>query len=145
MHLIGYISESRIPDNQTEQEIIDIVAEAQLRNIAEGITGILFYHQGKFIQLIEGYEVSLRGLVERISRDTRHTNIQLFLDDKVLHRSCAEWSMVSVNLDKTADLQHSLLEQIHGIYQRKQTVDASGFTKSLRDFLAIPAISVELF
>ncbi len=145
MHLIGYMSESYIPTAEADGIITDIVAEAQLRNITEGITGILFYHDGKFIQLIEGYENALRGLVERIARDPRHGDLHFFLDETVLHRSCAEWSMVSINLEQKRDLDHQLLEHIHGIYQKKLRIEASGFTSTLRDFLAIPDISVELF
>ena len=109
MHLIGYMSESLIPADEIDDTIAEIVAEAQLRNITEGITGILFYHEGKFIQLVEGYQSSLRQLIDRISHDPRHNNLQFFLDEQVLHRTCPEWSMVSVNLDKTGDLNHLLI------------------------------------
>ena len=145
MHLIGYMSESLIPADEIDDTIAEIVAEAQLRNITEGITGILFYHEGKFIQLVEGYQSSLRQLIDRISHDPRHNNLQFFLDEQVLHRTCPEWSMVSVNLDKTGDLNHLLIDHIHEIYQKKMQVEADGFSHTLRDFLAIPSVSVELF
>ena len=145
MHLIGYMSESLIPADEIDDTIAEIVAEAQLRNITEGITGILFYHEGKFIQLVEGYQSSLRQLIDRISHDPRHNNLQFFLDEQVLHRTCPEWSMVSVNLDRSKYLDHRLLPQIRDIYQKHTRVEADSFSQTLRDFLSIPDISVELF
>ena len=116
MHLIGYMSESRIPLNEVDQTIEEIVAEAQLRNITNGITGVLFYHDGKFIQIIEGYQTALRDLIERIERDPRHGELHFFLDEQILNRTCPEWSMVSINLDNTQNLDHVLIDQIHAIH-----------------------------
>ena len=145
MHLIGYISESRIPEGEIDQTLESIVSEAQLRNITDGITGILFFQQGRFIQLIEGYQSAVRDLSNRIAHDPRHDNMHIFLDEQVLNRSCPEWSMVSINLDKKTSLDHILLEHIGDIQKRDMKVEASGFADTLRDFLAIPELSVELF
>ena len=145
MHLIGYMSESRIPEDEIDQTLETIVSEAQLRNIADGITGILLLQQGHFIQLIEGYQTSVRDLTERIARDPRHGNMHVFLDQQVLNRTCPEWSMISINLDKKTSLDHILLEHIGDIQKRSMTVEANGFAHTLRDFLALPELSVELF
>ena len=145
MHLIGYISESCIPEDEIDQTLESIVSEAQLRNISDGITGILFFQQGRFIQLIEGYQSAVRDLSNRIANDPRHDNMHIFLDEQVLNRSCPEWSMVSINLDKKTSLDHILLEHIGDIQKRDMKVEASGFADTLRDFLAIPELSVELF
>lgn len=145
MHLIGYISESRIPEEEIDQTLEAIVSEAQLRNISDGITGILFFQQGRFIQLIEGYQSAVRDLTDRIARDPRHGNMHVFLDEQVLNRSCPEWSMVSINLDKKSSLDHILLQHIGDIQKQSMKVEATGFAQTLRDFLAIPELSVELF
>ena len=145
VHLIGYTSESLIPQDELQKTIESIVLDAQLRNISSGVTGILFYQDGHFVQLLEGYQSALQDLLTRIRRDPRHQDLRVFLDAQILDRNCAEWSMVSVNLDRSSSLNHRLLPQIRDIYEKRKRVDADSFSQTLRDFLSIPEISVELF
>ena len=48
------------------EDLNNILNTARTRNPENGITGILFYDQGKFIQIIEGEKQNLHDLIEQI-------------------------------------------------------------------------------
>jgi hypothetical protein len=55
--------------------IRNIVLAARERNPAFGITGALLFDGERFCELIEGAEADVRLLMERITRDSRHTDV----------------------------------------------------------------------
>ncbi len=73
----------------TQAEIDVILEQARRRNIETGITGILFYLDGNFLQLLEGEEPALSETFDRIRLDTRHRNLIKMLDGPIDQRSFA--------------------------------------------------------
>ena len=61
----------------TEQSLIDILIDAQKYNQDEGISGFLLYSAEKLIQLIEGDELSVKDLYQKIKKDRRHHDIAI--------------------------------------------------------------------
>jgi hypothetical protein len=59
----------------SEQSLIDILIDAQKYNQDEGISGFLLYSPEKLIQLIEGDEVNVKDLYQKIRKDRRHHDI----------------------------------------------------------------------
>lgn len=53
----------------------DIVAVARHHNPPAGISGSLLFDGERFCQLLEGAEATVRALMDRIERDTRHTDL----------------------------------------------------------------------
>ncbi|MDB6134686.1 MAG: hypothetical protein JWM59_2929 [Verrucomicrobiales bacterium] len=62
-------------------------------NTRLGVTGILLYGNGNFLQLIEGEEEAVDGLLQKISRDPRHKNVTVFLREEIPERQFGGWSM----------------------------------------------------
>jgi hypothetical protein len=58
-----------------------ILAVARRNNARQGISGMLLYKDGSFIQLLEGDKPSLLGLFEIIKADPRHGAITV-LDER---------------------------------------------------------------
>jgi hypothetical protein len=56
MHLIVYTSTLTDPDN-INTILTDIVVQSKKNNPRLGITGLLFYHNQRFLQIIEGKQV----------------------------------------------------------------------------------------
>lgn len=111
MHVIAYTSE--IIDTGNEDEIIkDIISASKKNNSETGITGVLFYHEGRFLQVIEGEEEDLRELMEHIKKDTRHKNVTYLIDDAERERCFGSWKMDEVQLGKGKDFDLKNLEQI---------------------------------
>lgn len=77
----------------TEAELRAMLIRFRERNEASGITGMLLYHDGDFIQLLEGPEAIVGGVMDRIERDPRHTRVIRLLEGSAQERSFAGWSM----------------------------------------------------
>jgi hypothetical protein len=77
----------------------EILASARRNNPILGVSGILLYHQGSFMQLLEGEEQVLRTLYERIAVDPRHHRLATLRERTIESRSFGSWSMGFVALD----------------------------------------------
>jgi hypothetical protein len=91
MHHIIYLSWATAPlaDTQLQQ----LLVLARRRNTELAVTGILFYGNGRFMQVLEGEEDTVRELYAHIKRDARHNNILTFADKPVAQRAFTEWAM----------------------------------------------------
>jgi uncharacterized Fe-S cluster-containing MiaB family protein len=52
-----------------------LARKARSHNLAHGITGVLLYQAGSFMQAIEGPRDEVAALFERICRDRRHRHV----------------------------------------------------------------------
>ena len=75
-------------------------------NPATGITGILCYGGGIFLQAIEGGRMAVSELYGHIQRDARHKDVVLLDYEEISERRFGGWTMGQVNLSK---LNHSIL------------------------------------
>jgi hypothetical protein len=76
-----------------ELELSRILLGARIRNAALGVTGMLLYHEGAFLQVLEGEERSVETLFKRIGGDPRHSRVLVLLQRKIDARQFPEWSM----------------------------------------------------
>jgi Sensors of blue-light using FAD. len=74
-------------------ELEEMLAESRIRNRAHGITGVLIFVEGAFLQILEGEKADVLSLMERIERDPRHRGIKVFYEQEVDERAFASWSM----------------------------------------------------
>lgn len=70
--------------------IVDVAITANKLN---SITGILFFEQGYFGQILEGNRSSVEETWERIQKDSRHHNIELLGITEIEARRFPKWSM----------------------------------------------------
>lgn len=93
-----YISAARAPFD--EDELMGLVHEARRDNARRGITGLLLYSGGHFIQLLEGEPDAVRDLSAKIKADTRHHEFQVILHRPADERLFPDWAMgVASNVD----------------------------------------------
>ena len=62
MHLKVYMSEYNGRPEDIDQVLADITAVAQQRNKKKSITGVLFYLNGQFLQILEGQKTLLYNI-----------------------------------------------------------------------------------
>lgn len=74
-------------------QLEEMLAESRVRNLAHGITGVLLFVEGAFLQILEGEKKDVYDLMERIQRDPRHHGIKVFYEEDVDERAFASWSM----------------------------------------------------
>src|SRR5262245_18293589 len=56
-------------------ELDKVYLRAKANNAAAGITGLLLFYEGTFLQLLEGPAAGLASLVQKLRRDKRHANL----------------------------------------------------------------------
>ena len=83
-----------------------ILAQSRQHNPTCGITGILCYGGGIFLQAIEGGRMAVSELYGHIQRDPRHKDVVLLHYEEISERRFGGWTMGQVNLLK---LNHSIL------------------------------------
>lgn len=93
-----YVSRALDPnDNIATQSILD---SARAHNMSNGITGILCYGGGIYLQAIEGGRQPVNELYGHIVRDPRHKDVVLLDYQEITERRFGGWTMGQVNLTK---------------------------------------------
>lgn len=70
-----------------------ILETARDFNKKNQITGCLLYYQGEFIQYLEGKQVVVLELFDRIKADNRHRKVSLLSHGEIEDREFSDWSM----------------------------------------------------
>jgi hypothetical protein len=93
-----YLSTSR--HLLTDDELAEILLVSQRNNEKVDITGALIYHDGNFIQLLEGPEEAVLTLYDKIKADRRHGGVLTLVQSPIEKREFASWSMMFRNIGK---------------------------------------------
>ncbi|MEZ5640874.1 MAG: BLUF domain-containing protein [Burkholderiaceae bacterium] len=80
--------------------IESIFKSARQHNHDQGVTGILVYGDGVFLQAIEGGRQTISDLYGTIQRDARHRDVVLLDYEEITQRRFGGWSMGLVNASK---------------------------------------------
>jgi len=90
---------SRAVDTSTAA-IDSILAQSRQHNALAGITGVLCYGEGIFLQCIEGGRMQVSELYGAIQKDPRHKDVALLYYEEIFERRFAGWSMGQVNASR---------------------------------------------
>ncbi len=101
MFFLVYASSAVTPF--TPPELIDLLAKSHKNNAELGISGMLLYKDGNFMQVLEGEEGVVRTLYDAIGRDPRHRGLLTLLQGPLAERQFPDWSMGFRDL-KAADV-----------------------------------------
>ena len=93
-----YASRSVNPGSSDLTE--SILAQSRSHNPAMGITGILCYGGGIFLQALEGGRMQISDLYGHIQKDPRHKDVVLLHYEEISERRFGGWTMGQVNLSK---------------------------------------------
>lgn len=96
--MINLIYASSATEMLTEPALLEILEKAREKNARLGITGMLLYRGGNFLQVLEGEAETVRELYKVIRQDQRHKGVMLIAERPVSERNFAEWKMAFVNL-----------------------------------------------
>lgn len=77
-----------------------ILTQSRQYNPTSGITGILCYGGGIFLQAIEGGRMPVSELYGHIQRDSRHKDVVLLHYEEISERRFGGWTMGQVNMSK---------------------------------------------
>ncbi|MCW5658490.1 MAG: BLUF domain-containing protein [Burkholderiaceae bacterium] len=88
---IAYVSSAT--QLMTVAQLESLLVEARDLNLESGVTGVLLYSDGNFMQYFEGSEESMRVTYERIRASQRHKDIMEILNERIAQRSFPDWQM----------------------------------------------------
>ena len=117
MYRLVYVSSAAKPFS--EQELEDLLKKNRQNNSAVGITGMLLYKEGNFMQCLEGPKKMVCTLHAKIQSDRRHRGMIVLLREEHVQREFKDWTMGFKKLDSNTAL------------------DVPGYS----DFLDLPLIS----
>lgn len=84
---------SRESEPFAEDDLLGLLVKARARNESHGVTGMLVYAAGSFLQLIEGDEAGIEVVWDCIRLDPRHTALRVLQYGPATGRLFAEWCM----------------------------------------------------
>jgi hypothetical protein len=97
--LVRLLYASRAVDT-TPEAIESILHQSRDHNPACGVTGVLCYGGGIFLQAIEGGRMAISELYGHIQRDKRHKDVVLLHYEEIDERRFAGWTMGEVNMSR---------------------------------------------
>jgi hypothetical protein len=84
---------SRAAEAVTPESLLALMQQCLSNNEASGVTGMLLYGNGTFLQVLEAEEAVLNTVVEKIEKDPRHSKIHFLYRKPVENRQYSDWSM----------------------------------------------------
>lgn len=99
----------------SESTLLDLVDQCQANNKRLGVTGVLVYSDGNFMQVIEGADLVIHALYDRIKRDDRHRDVTTVIVQTLESREFQGWSMafniVAPRPLRTHAIPHAFLDR----------------------------------
>jgi Sensors of blue-light using FAD len=77
----------------SKPDLLDLLSKARTKNLRLGITGMLLYKDGNFLQLLEGERSAVKQLFVQIASDPRHSGSIVIEEEESPQRVFEDWSM----------------------------------------------------
>ncbi len=74
-------------------QIVEMLEKARVSNERNNITGCLLYYKSEFVQYLEGKQVAVLELFDKIKEDKRHHDVQLISHNHIKSREFNRWKM----------------------------------------------------
>ena len=110
----------------SEDQLVALLTSAREKNESVGVTGVLLYHDGSFLQYIEGPNDAVETVYEKIRQSSMHHSILELMREPIEARRFGHWSMGFTHVPKDAILRLSNTLWLHGNAQINGTDDSAG-------------------
>lgn len=97
------VYQSRASSDIGPEEIEKILAVSRRNNRRAGLSGLLVYHEGDFLQVLEGPPEDVERVFAVIRNDPRHYRVNVIVDHAVRRRSFGNWEMAFGEADHQID------------------------------------------
>ncbi|WP_156357302.1 BLUF domain-containing protein [Frigoribacterium sp. Leaf263] len=88
---LTYMSTASTPFDS--ERMAGLLQQSRENNGRRGLTGMLLYKNGRFMQVLEGAEKDVRERYAVIAADPRHTDLTTLVDESIERRRFPQWSM----------------------------------------------------
>jgi blue light- and temperature-responsive anti-repressor len=104
---LTYKSKAAYSPSSTDLE--ELVHKARCRNRSVGVTGMLLYENGKFLQTLEGPPEGLNLIWSAIKEDKRHSHIEVLSEHVVSTRLFSDWDLLLYSRAEDCPRRHAAL------------------------------------
>ena len=111
-----YLSTATAPYD--EEELKRILDKARANNTANGVTGLLIYHDGCFLQVLEGEADVVEATLKRVRNDPRHHGLMVVHKRDVTERLFPDWSMGYVRRSDLTEDQAAAFVDIRAPFEK---------------------------
>ncbi len=87
----------------SDEELMALLEQSRQANEARNVTGMLLYHEGSFIQALEGEPETVRSLYDKIARDGRHHNERVIYEVEQDERNFDGWTLGFHRIDAASE------------------------------------------
>ncbi len=129
VHYLCYISYEAFPFD--EDMLTELHEQVRFLNKENGITGLLLYKEGNFVQYIEGSKPAVQHLFQKIKEDVRHKHVIKIAEGDLYERQFDAWDMAFENVTPNFD-----------IHKRQKALNEERLFKGLDPKVRNPGISV---
>ncbi|MCL6269628.1 BLUF domain-containing protein [Sansalvadorimonas sp. 2012CJ34-2] len=91
--LFNIVYSSTAQDLFDEQALEELLKVARKNNKANGVTGMLLYSDGVFMQVLEGPRDKVQWTFDHINKDPRHHSVIILSQSLIEERQFGEWEM----------------------------------------------------
>ncbi|MGQ9864873.1 MAG: BLUF domain-containing protein [Pseudanabaenaceae cyanobacterium] len=111
LYRLVYVSQAR--PNLGYPDLFSIMEASEKNNKPMGITGLLCFGDGWFLQVLEGHRLAVSQTYNRIMSDARHLNPELLDFSAIAQRDFLDWSMRAIQIgqekrEREIILRHSV-------------------------------------
>ena len=97
--LFQVVYTSTAAEDFSRAELVELLKSSVKRNTRAGITGLLLYKDGCFMQALEGEEESVVRLFPKIARDPRHHHVIPLIHERIEQRNFPNSAMAFRDLE----------------------------------------------
>lgn len=98
--LVRLLYASRAVSGFNTDELNVILKRSRAHNLEHGVTGVLCYADGVFMQVLEGARGVVNELYKQIVTDSRHGDVVIVKYQEITERQFAGWAMGQVTLSR---------------------------------------------
>lgn len=109
----------------------ELGTEASRNNADIGVTGLLIYGSGNFLQILEGERSRVVKLFNKIELDSRHSTVVELICEPIASRAFSKWNMGVVNLEDRRPLDPYPLQAMTNLAKSIGAVSDSKFIVAL--------------
>lgn len=93
MQFVQLIHTSEIIAHASEAEELDILRKAKEKHLTKRVSGLMFYHNKRCVQLLEGKEDDVMASFEEMKKDPNHRNVTLAAKNSTDKVSLPTWAV----------------------------------------------------
>ena len=107
----------------SQDDLDDILLSARRNNTADGISGMLLFHEGNFVQVLEGRKEAVLDCLARIEEDRRHRGCMILHAEDCKSLVFGDWAMGYVPRSRFSHTQQNAVIDLRNLGRTKPGQD----------------------